>query len=48
MGKHNKDEDDAEDERKDDTKDDGKHNIGDDKATGKQPGDINPRDYEKR
>jgi hypothetical protein len=26
-------------------KDDGKHNIGDDKETGKQPGDINPRDY---
>jgi hypothetical protein len=28
-------------------KDDGKHNVGDDKQTGKGPGDINPSDYEK-
>ena len=27
--------------------DDGKHHVGDDKQTGKGPGDINPSDYER-
>ena len=37
------------DEPKDDDapRDDGKHNVGDDKQTGKGPGDIDPSDYEK-
>jgi hypothetical protein len=37
------------DEPKDDDtpQDGGKHNVGDDKQTGKGPGDIDPSDYEK-
>jgi hypothetical protein len=37
----------TDDKDKDDKpKDDGKHNVGDDKQTGKGPGDVNPSDYE--
>jgi hypothetical protein len=36
------------DKDKDDKpKDDGKHNVGDDKQTGKGPDDVNPSDYER-
>lgn len=36
------------DKDKDDKpQDDGKHNVGDDKQTGKGPEDVNPSDYEK-